>query len=74
MYAHMTKKKKFKRGQLLQDQQTNTIYIYVKSFGSNKAYLLELDQHGDPVKLVIENTKYLGLVVSVPTNFKSIEI
>lgn len=70
----MTKKKKFKRGQLLQDQQTHKIYIYVKSFGNNKAYLLELDQHGDPVKLVIESTTYLGLVVSVPKNFKSIEI
>lgn len=70
----MTKKKRFKRGQLFQDRETSKIYIYVKSLSGGKAHAVELNDNGDPISIVIVKTKNLGKVELVPETFKSISI
>ena len=72
--VHMIKKKRFRRGNVLQDQCTGKIYIYVKRIDNKKAHLIQLDQYGDPIGMVIQETKNLGPVLLVPETFKSIEI
>lgn len=70
----MAKKKRFKRGELLQDQYSAKIYIYVKRAKVNEAHVVELNEHGDPTNFIVINTKNLGPVKSIPETFKSISI
>ena len=70
----MAKKKKFKRGELLQDHSSGKIYIYVKRAKANEAHMVELNEHGDPVNFIVIKTKDLGPVKSIPETFKSISI
>lgn len=70
----MAKKKRFKRGELLQDQFSAKIYIYVKRAKANEAHVVELNEHGDPINFVVVKTKDLGPVKLIPETFKSISI
>lgn len=70
----MTKKKKFRRGELLQDSSSGKIYIYVKRARANEAHVVELDQNGDPIDFIVIKTNELGPVKLIPETFKGINI
>lgn len=70
----MAKIKKFKRGQLIQNLENGTIYIFLKRFKTDRAHLIELDNNGDPVELVLLETKYLDKLKTIPETFTGIEI
>lgn len=69
----MGKKNSFKRGQLVQDIESETIYIFVKRI-RNKVHLVELNSFGEPIELVLSEMKRLGTVKTIPETFKSISI
>lgn len=70
----MAKKKRFRRGELLQDHCSGKIYIYIKLAKTNEAHVVELNDHGDPINIVVAKTKDLGPVKMIPETFKSISI
>lgn len=70
----MKRSKRFKRGELLQNQCTGAIYIYVKSAGNRKVYLVELDEYGQPIELITLDAKYIGPLKLIPETFKQITL
>lgn len=69
----MAKKNSFRKGQLVQHIESETIYIFIKRM-RDKAHLVELNTNGDPIELVVTETKYLSTVKTIPESFKSISI
>jgi hypothetical protein len=73
MFAHMKKRKSFKRGQLVQSVTDSKIYIFVKRQGKH-SHLVELDSYGNPVQVTLIETKELSTLKTIPETFKSIEL
>lgn len=68
----MTKKIKFKRGQLVQHTEDGTIYIFIKYTIPKKSHLVELDNFGNPMGIVLIENKYLDIPKKFPETFNVI--
>lgn len=68
----MAKTKRFKRGQLVQDD-SNVIYIYVKRNRLTSS-VIKLDETGAPVEVCEVESKTLGNLKQIPQGFISIQI
>lgn len=64
---------KLKRGMILEGDD-NKLCIYLKKNNSKTSYVVQLDIMGNPVLLDLVETKKLKRPISVPDDFKQIDI
>jgi hypothetical protein len=70
----MTKNKKFKKGQLVQHIDDGRLFIFVKYAAPKRAHLVELDNYGDPVGIILTEHRYLETPKKYPDTFKIVLI
>ena len=67
----MAKRTKFKRGQLVQHVEDGRIFIFIKYWMKN-SHLVELNNFGDPMGIVLIENKYLDIPKKFPETFNVI--